>query len=449
VETYASFDIFCDFAMPSVRVKERAIKVNTSVLADFLPLFGEWSGHEVPHMLVRQKSGGLFGFDPFSGTLSNNNQIVSGSSGAGKSVLVGLMVAQMLKLRPKVFILDIGGSYRRLVESLGGQYIELGLTSDLSINPLSKEGIADGNTEALDQKIKFVVSLVEIMTKETQASSLGRLERAEVEKCVRSVLSASSEQTLSDLRNVLLEHPEKEIQRVGKILSLWCGDAPYGKFVDRPTTISLESELICFDLKMLENLPDLQSVCLFIITDLIWREVQRDRTKMKFTVFDECWKLLESEEGADFIASVFRTYRKYRASAIAISQTMDDFARSKVAPAIMANSSVKWVLKQRGADPESLKQILQLSEREMELIRNLQSEKGKFSEVFLMAEDRRQVLRIEATPLEYWLVTTDSKDLLLMKEETAKNPGLTGLDLFKHLATIAPYGATNIVTNQR
>lgn len=442
LETYGSFDIFCDFAMPRARIKERAIKVNTSVLADFLPVFGEWEGHEVPQILLRQRSGGIFGFDPFSRELTNNNQIVSGGSGAGKSFLVGLLLAQILKARPRIFILDVGSSYRRLVENLNGQYIELGVGNHLSINPLSKAGIREGDSEALDYKTKFIVSIVEIMTKEGGRSNLGRLERAEVEKCVQRILAAPEEKTLSDLKNELLEHPEKEIQRIGRILSLWCGNAPYGKFVDRPTSVRLESEIICFDLKGLESHPDLQSVCLFLMTDLIWREVQKDRTQMKVTVFDECWKLLESPEGADFIGGVFRTYRKYRASAVAISQTIDDFAKSSVAPAIMANSSVKWLLRQKGAEPDSLKRALQLNDREMELINGLHSEKGKYSDAFLMAEDRRQLVRIESTPLEYWLVTTDPKDLSLMKEESARNPSLTGLDLLKHLAVKAPLGAS-------
>ncbi|MBK9039151.1 MAG: ATP-binding protein [Bdellovibrionales bacterium] len=88
---------------------------------------------------------------------------------------------------------------------------------------------------------------------------------------------------------------------------------------------------MCFDLKNLETYPDLQAVCLFIITDLVLREVQKDRSVMKFLIFDESWKLLESDAGSTFIAEVFRTFRKYYASCIAISQNIDDFAKSKAA----------------------------------------------------------------------------------------------------------------------
>ncbi|MES3038363.1 MAG: ATP-binding protein, partial [Bdellovibrionota bacterium] len=199
--------------------------------------------------------------------------------------------------------------------------------------------------------------------------------------------------------------------------------------------------VVCFDLKGLDTNFDLQSVCLFIITDLIWREIQKDRTQMKFTIFDECWRLLQDESASSFIGDVFRTFRKYKASAIAISQTMDDFAKSKISAAIMPNSSLKWILKQRGADQHSLQQSLALNDREMDLISSLESKKGEFSEAFLMAEDFRQVVRIESTPIEYWLFTTDPSDLILMESLKSENPNLNEMDLIRIAAKRYPMGS--------
>jgi len=440
VETVAAFDIFSDFAIPQIKLKERGIKLNTSVLADFFPIYGGWTGHEVPQVLLRNRSDGIVAFDPFSASLGNSNQLVSGGSGIGKSFLTNVLLAQTLKMKPKIFILDIGGSYKRFCETLGGQYIRLGINSGLSINPLDTEGIDSEDREALDQKTKLVSSLVEIMSKESD-KPLGRLEKAEIEKSVQSLIKAETPKRLSDLRELLVNHSESEIRRIGKILSLWCGDSPFGKFVDRESTVSLKSDVVCFDLKDLENYPDLQSVCLFLITDLIWREVQKDRTIFKFVVFDECWKLLESEEGAAFIGPVFRTFRKYRASAIAISQTISDFADSKISSAVMPNSSIKWILRQKGSDPAALKNALQLNEREMDLIASLTAEKGVFSESFLIAENQKLVVRIESTPLEYWLATTDPTDLVLINKLKAEMPEADDLSLMKILSKSHPQGA--------
>ena len=442
VETHASFDIFCQYALPNARSRERAIKLSTSNLSDLIPIFGGWRGHEVPNVLMRTREGSLFTFDPFSRELTNSNMIVSGGSGAGKSYFTNSLLAQMLNSRPKVFILDIGGSYKKICKNLGGEFVELGIKEGMSINPFSTEGLDRTDTENWDRKVKFLVALVELMTKDHGHSSLGRLEKAELEKLIQETMNEETAPQLRHLRQRLLQHADITIQKLGRILSLWCEDSPFGRFVDRPTTIEISKDFVCFDLKNLDAHPELQSVCLLMITDLIWREVQKDRTVMKFTVFDECWKILEDEAASQFVGSVFRTFRKYRASAIAISQTIDDFSKSRVASAIMPNSSVKWILKQKGADQNSIREALQLNEREMSLIASLESVKGKFSESFLLCEDKRQIVRIESTPLEYWLFTTDPQDLALLEKIKSEVPNSTSLELLTLASIRYPEGAS-------
>lgn len=438
LESLAATSIFFDFAMPNARVKERFRQMNTEVLADFLPIFGDWKGHEEPRVLLKNRQDGLVGFDPFSSTLTNFNQVVSGGSGAGKSFLTNLLVAQLMKEDPKVFIVDIGGSYKKVTENLGGQYVPIGADSSLSLNPFD---LSEKTIEAIDQKIKFMTSLVEIMTKEDGAGGIGKLERSEIEHAIKEVLAEANEPRLSRLREKLLMNPEPTLQKMGKILGPWVGDAPFGKFVDRKSNLHVGKKIVCFDLKGMEAQPDLQAVCLFLITDLIWREVQRDRTSPKFVVFDECWSLLENEAGARFLGEVFRTFRKYRASAIAISQTMDDFANSKVASAILPNASVKWLLKQTGGNLPSLQKILRLNEREIRLVESVTSKKGFYSEAFLIAGDDKQVVTIESSPLEYWLATTDPLDLRAMDRARASHPELGNLALLEKMAALYPNGA--------
>lgn len=436
-ETLASFDVFSEIAIPNARAKERTKRVKTSNLCDLLPLYGPWTGHKEPKILLRSRLGSLVSFNPFSSELANSNQIVSGGSGSGKSFLTNILLMQMLKENPKVFVVDIGGSYKKICENFEGQYIPLGVEANFSINPFD---LAAHDVVPSNQKIKFILSLVEIMTKEETEPRLGKLERAEIENAIQRVYEVVKKPKLSDLRKLLLDHPDPQISRYGKILGPWCGDTPYGRFVDRETTIELTRPIVCFDLKGMEALPDLQATCLFIITDFVWREVQADRTKMKFLIFDECWKLLENESGALFIAEVFRTFRKYMASAIAISQNIDDFAKSKVATAILPNASIKWILKQKGADQERLKSVLSLNENEAAQIVSLHQERGSYSEAFLMAEDQRAVVAIESTPLEYWLATTDPRDLGKIESEKTKSPALTNLEILKSLAETCPRG---------
>lgn len=442
-ESLAAFDLFTGFSMPNARASERIKRMKTSTVADLLPIYGVWGGHDTPTVLLRSRLGGLIKFDPFSPTLSNFNHVISGGSGSGKSFLTNLLLLQLMKEDPEVYIVDIGGSYKKLSDLLGGQYIPLGTNGNLSINPFD---LSPGETEPSPEKVKFLVGLVELMTKEEDEGRLPRLTRAEIEEAIFKVYERVKTPRLSDLKEELEKHVDIEIRRFSRILSSWCGKSAYGEFVDRETTIHLDKKLVCFDLKGLEGSPDLQKVCLYLITDYVWREVQRDRGAKKFLIFDECWKLLENDAGSTFIAEVYRTFRKYYASAIAISQNMDDFAKSKVAGAILSNSATKWCLSQKGADQERLKEVLQLNDNEMHLISSLTKKHGIYSEAFLMCGDDRSVVSIESTPLEYWIATTDARDLSKIEEVENNEPEISKIAVLIRLASLYPEGMAGVKT---
>lgn len=125
---------------------------------------------------------------------------------------------------------------------------------------------------------------------------------------------------------------------------------------------------------------------------------------------------------------------------IAISQSIEDFADSKIAKAIFSCSSVKWILRQNTSRRELVQKVLSLNDREMDLIDSVTSKKGYFSEAFLISGDDKQVVKIESTPLEYWLSTTDPIDMKKMDELKADYPDT--LSLFKYLAEKYPHGAS-------
>ena len=147
-------------ALPNARLKERVKKIKTANLCDLVPVYGPWPGHTKPSILLKSRQGSLLSFNPFDANLSNANQLVSGASGSGKSAMTNILLMQMLKENPKVFFVDIGGSYKKLSENLGGQYVELGVNDLLSVNPFDL-GINEKNPSS--QKVKFLLGLVELV----------------------------------------------------------------------------------------------------------------------------------------------------------------------------------------------------------------------------------------------------------------------------------------------
>ncbi len=445
-ETIAAFDIFSQMALPNARSLERAKRVKTSNLSDLLPLYGAWTGTTEPSIMLRSASGALLKFDPFDSEFTNSNMLISGGSGSGKSFLTNILLMQMLKENPKIFFVDIGGSYKKLCENLEGQFIPLGVSEGICINPFD---LPEGEEVVSNQKIKFLVGLIELMSKEDDVSRLPRLERAEIEDAIREVYHTSKNPRLSDLREILLSHKDPNMMRYGKILTPWCGDSLFGKFLDQKTNISLNKQVVAFDLKGMETYPELQAVCLFLITDLVWREIQKDRITKKFLCFDECWKLLKSESGIVFIEEVFRTFRKYKASAIAISQDIDDFAKSKIAGALLPNCSIKWLLLQQQVDGDRLKEVLDLNDNEIKMVKSLYQEKGKLSQAFLLAQKNRIIAVVESTPLEYWIATTDPKDLGTLDKFIFSNPTASKLESLASLSSHYPQGVAAYEINNK
>lgn len=439
-ETLAAFEIFSQVALPNVRCKERVKRIKTSNLCDLIPLYGPWPGHSQPSILLRSRMGNLLSLSVFDESLSNAGQLISGGSGSGKSFMTNLILLQMMKENARVYFVDIGGSYKKLTENLGGQYLDLGVNSGLSVNPFD---LAIGESEPSPSKIKFLVGLVELMTREEGSARISKIARSQVENLIQELYKNRPAPRLSDLRKSMLAHRDPEMKMFGQILGSWTGDTAYGKFLDRPTTVQFSRDVVAFDLKGLESYPDLQEVCLYIITDLIWREIQADRSVMKFVVFDECWKLLKDETGLNFIEEIFRTVRKYYCSAIAISQDLQDFLNSKISSALLPNCSIKWILMQNQADFSRMREAIGLNDNEIALIQSLRQKKGQYSEAFLAAGPQKRTIAVfQPTPLELWLATTDPRDLAKIEEIKAANTNISHIEVLKLLAAKYPQGVS-------
>ena len=106
----------------------------------------------------------------------------------------------------------------------------------------------------------------------------------------------------------------------------------------------------------------------------------------------------------------------------------------------MPNSAVKWILRQKGADQDRLKTVLHLNENEMCLIDSLHQERGVYSEAYLMAQDDRSVVVIESTPLEYWIATSDPRELAAIDGAIDADPEKTRLEIISGLAKKYPRG---------
>jgi type-IV secretion system protein TraC len=446
-EGVAGFKVFKSVLPAGNTQIVRPKRIKTDNLADFLPLYQPWEGNLNPICLFRNRMGGLVSYDPFDQSLPNFNTLVTGSSGSGKSFLNNCVLLQYLTQKPLIYIIDIGGSYKKLCESLGGQYIEvMPHHSDQACQSINPFLLPSDTAEPSPQKIKFLLSLLETMLTDEEGEKLQKLDKSLLEEAILATYLACLPQktpTLSDFAKTLEkakgDHAQ-ELRDFGRMLYPWTGSRPYGRLLDTDSSFDLNSDLVVFDLKGLSSYPDLQSVMILIITDFILGKVEAQPNQRKRILLDECWELLKSRGASQFMEYCARTLRKTGSGITFITQGLEEIERSPIGPAILNNTASKLILMQRG-DLEPIRKILKLNDQEMALISSLRQQKGSFSEAFLMANESRCVIRVVPTPLEYWVSTSDPQDhaLLLQAREQFKDLDLRSILVW--LATHYPQGS--------
>ncbi len=417
----------------------RSKRMKTNNLADFLPLYGPSSGDNKPMCLLSTRLDGIYSFNPYDPKLTNYNMLVTGSSGSGKSFANNFLMLQQIARGTRVFIIDIGGSYRKMTELLGGQYFEINLSDTYAINPFD---LPDPSVAPSGERLKGLVSILEQMVVD-EGEKLSRLDRVQLEQGLTEIFNSARENKnpksphLSDFARLCAKSNDDSLKRIGKLLFPWVGDTPYGRLLDRDGRIKVDAPVVAFDLKGLSQHPDLQSVMILILTNFILDQVERDRSTQKRVIIDEAWELLKSPAASSFMEYSARTFRKTGSGISFISQGLDEFINSAVGPAIINNTATKLIMLQKG-NTKILSDTLKLNSQELRLIQSLEQRKGQFSEGFLMEGESRAVVRIRPSPLEYWISTSDARD-----NEYIQNQMVAGQTLEKAIAKAAetlPFG---------
>ncbi|MEK6554730.1 MAG: TraC family protein [Bdellovibrionota bacterium] len=419
---------------------ERARKMKTNNLVDFLPVYGPREGDRDPVVIFRNRLNGLVSYNGFDPGLGNYNILCTGSSGSGKSFLNNAILMQELARGLRVFIIDIGGSYRKLTEALGGQYLEVNLSDQYRINPFDLPNPKD---EPSNQKIKSLLACIESMVSEDEKAKLPKLDRALLERAIielyKSRRSKGEVPTLGDLARYLSGFEEDSMKAISKMLYLWTGERPYGRMLDGQGSLRTDADICTFDLKGLSNYPDLQSVMLLILTDFILTQISNEKEKKSRIIVDEAWELLKSNAAANFMEFSVRALRKMgRGSGITfITQGVEEIIASPIGSAILNNTATKFVMLQRG-DSQILCDTLKLNRQELDLIQSLGQRKGEYSEGFMIAGDHRQVVRIYPSPFEYWLSTSDAQDNAYL--DGLQKSGLDLVRAIEEAAEVYPNG---------
>jgi type-IV secretion system protein TraC len=399
----------------------RTKKLVCGNFTDMAPFYGAFQGTRTPALLYLNRKGEPVTVDLFDSE-TNPHAVIIGASGAGKSFLTNDLVYQNYRLGGRFFVIDKGNSYQKTCEALGGAYISFDLIKPVLINPFPKE-LTTENTAFLIEVLSFMASGGDERDRLTREEK-GCLQMAVLETYIRC--QGYGEVCLTDLVNTL-NTPEVSTGRDGRPgpfpgagqgpglalrLAPFVKGGQFGQFFDGPNEFAVNGRFTVFELGGLSAYPDLELVVLLNIMFFITRFVSdaERRGERKFLLIDEAWQLLRMENTAEFISGAFKTFRKYRCSAVAITQEVADLLRQKSGLAILANSANKIFLRQEAVLIERLKNELSLSGEAAAALKGLRTVKGRYSEALVMTDKTSGVVRLVPDPFLYWLATSDARD---------------------------------------
>jgi len=376
-----------------------------------LPIQGEWLGTSTPGMLLAGVRGQIFYWNCFDNRAGNFNVSVAGKSGSGKSVFMQELVKSNLDLGGRVFVLDVGRSFERLVKQLGGSYMEFTTASQICVNPFTHIPL-DPPAETL-AALAMVKPIITLMAAPVQGTT--DLENSLIEQAITITWEQyKNKATIDDVALALAAMNDLRAHDLSKMLYPYTKNGTYSHFFNGVCNVDLSANMVVLEMEELKERHDLQAVMVQIMVLQVTNAVYMgDRTTKVQLVIDEAWDLLRGGQSGLFIETAARRLRKYNGALIVGTQSINDFYANAGAQAAFENSDWLVLLEQKPSSILQLKSSKRIGEVSLfmeKLLKNLHTIKGKYAECFIYGPQGFAVGRLILDPYSQLLYTTNADE---------------------------------------
>jgi type IV secretion system protein VirB4 len=337
--------------------------IHTLNLAHLMPLSAIWAGpdtnrHLAGPPLLHAQSSGTTPFRLSTHVGDVGHMLVVGPTGAGKSVLLGLIALQFRRYASAQLILfDMGFSARVPVLAMGGSHHVVGNQGDetgLAFQPLRRINDPEERAWAAEWLAGLLAHERVAITPEVKDaiwSALGSLATAPVE-----------ERTLTGLAMLLQSAP----LRIA--LTPYTMEGPYGRLLDAADETLAFADVLCFEAEALMQQP---GVVAPILHYLFHRLEARFDGRPTLLMIDEAWSLLDDPIFASRIREWLKTLRKKNVAVLFATQSLADITESSIAPAIIESCPQRILLpNDRAVEPQGRQAYARfgLNDRQIDLI---------------------------------------------------------------------------------
>ncbi|CCW17230.1 IncF plasmid conjugative transfer pilus assembly protein TraC [Sphingobium indicum BiD32] len=374
----------------------------TTTAANLAPIQGEFLGGQVPHLMLIGRRGQPFFWSPFENAAGNHNVAVFGKSGSGKSVTLQELCASLCGAGARVVVIDDGRSFEHSAKLQGGAFVEFTMSSGFCLNPFSMidEELAATDEDYLLDCMAMLKAIVNQMSR--HIDRLNDTERGLIDGAVNSVWTEKGRHgSIDDVIAALDATGNGLASDLGIAMRPFSSGGTYGRFFQGEVSFELSAQLTVFELSDLSSREELRSVVLTAIMFMSQQMMRKvDRAIPKALLLDEAWQMLRGGAMADFIETYARTCRKYGASLVTATQSLNDYYKSAGSIAALENSDWFVILQQK---PETIADFKKHDRFEMDdhtdaLLRSLKINGREYSDILIKGPETLAVGRLVLDP---------------------------------------------------
>jgi len=325
IETLNATDAFLGSLPGNWYANIREPLINTSNLADLIPLNSVWSGSATaPCPFYPPGSPPLMqvasGSTPYRLNLHVDDvghTLIFGPSGSGKSTLLALIVAQFRRYEfSQIFAFDKGNSMLPLTLACGADHYEIGADDEkrraLAFCPLFDLS-ADSDRAWASEWIETLVAL--------QGVTITPDHRNAISRQIGLMANAQS-RSLSDFVSGV------QMREIKDALHHYTIDGPMGQLLDAEDDGLTLRSFQCFEIEQLMNLGERSLVP--VLTYLFRRIEKRLDGSPSLIVLDEAWLMLGHPVFRNKIREWLKTLRKANCAVVLATQSISDAERSGI-----------------------------------------------------------------------------------------------------------------------
>lgn len=348
----------------------------------------------------------------------NYNFAVAALSGSGKSVFVNELAFRYLGAGAKVWIVDVGRSYRNLCDLIDGEFIEFSdeRKNTICLNPFSMIVDINNDMEMLLPLLAQMASPREPLDNYSYSALAAATKRVWDTKGKRATITDVYDLLKTGRLSDDAEH-ERDLARLATSLEPYTRYGVYASYFEGEANIQFHKNFVVLELEELKSKKDLQAVVMQLMMYRITQEMYFDRSRRKLVIIDEAWDLMGSGSSASFIEAGYRRARKYGGAFGTITQSVEDYYKNEATKAAIQNADWLFLLRQK---PESIERLgkegkLHVDEWMKRQLSSVTTEHGHYSEIFVHGPVGSGVGRLILDPFSMMLYSTRAEDFQAIK----------------------------------